>query len=804
MTEDQFKCLILVTGLQSPPDPDIWTRLLRRIEQDPDLTLQRPNASILSISRLMLQWLDIPTSLSLIWYERTCRDWKVNLPQFPVSVNIRIMPGDSQLVIHVKFNGQPLVVDSLGPEHTLGDLKQALFQRTRVLAETQKLLGLRACNNAPVDDSTMLSQLVLKPSTKIMLIGSTQEAIEDVNRIVDTPTDVLDDFEIRDEDIQLCDLPENLEKVARRSKSYKPRKLCEPRIGKHLLVLDVDYTIFDHLTPAENARQLARPYLFEFLKRAYVHYDIAIWSATSMTWILAKLGQLGIIPANAASILRNQTTDVSATSQIPAPDTLQLSNDSQQAPFRISLLLDATDMISVHFSSHGVKEPERLFAVQSNRPHPHIASLVGPCFCSRPGDRFPLTATTRRHVKLSLCADREVWSTRKAEEMEDVKNAGNVCKLFHLIRSTGPRKPLVSEITRDQNGSLICSKVEVWTAGHSTSDSNSAGHMLFQSRILAFNSKVLEQRHIYRQPTILAFLVFKSAFDSVVRSESAKDSLYDGLGALLQQGKSSDIVVVAGDMNFQPERLFAVQSNRPHPHIASLVGPCFCSRPGDRFPLTATTRRHVKLSLCADREVWSTRKAEEMEDVKNAGNVCKLFHLIRSTGPRKPLVSEITRDQNGSLICSKVEVWTAGHSTSDSNSAGHMLFQSRILAFNSKIRPYRDAHVNRTKDRELRGLALYLELIAAREKDFTLLHHNRWEKYVSKYKRTINRNPATENLPSESGRHVSEDSTSLSFMQGVQMGTESTDTADSTDAEMPNTLTTPEVQSSDISKPELP
>ncbi|KER20298.1 hypothetical protein T265_15351, partial [Opisthorchis viverrini] len=34
-------------------------------------------------------------------------------------------------------------------------------------------------------------------------------------------------------------------------------------------------------------------------------------------------------------------------------------------------------------------------------------------------------------------------------------------------------------------------------------------------------------------------------------SESAKDSFYDALGALLQQAKSSDIVVVAGDMNAQ-------------------------------------------------------------------------------------------------------------------------------------------------------------------------------------------------------------------------------------------------------------
>ncbi|KER30701.1 hypothetical protein T265_02938 [Opisthorchis viverrini] len=67
----------------------------------------------------------------------------------------------------------------------------------------------------------------------------------------------------------------------------------------------------------------------------------------------------------------------------------------------------------------------------------------------------------RRQVKLSVRADREAWWTRKVEEMEDAKNAGNVRKLFQLIRSTGPRKPLVSETIRDQNGSLICSKAEL-------------------------------------------------------------------------------------------------------------------------------------------------------------------------------------------------------------------------------------------------------------------------------------------------------------------------------------------------------
>ncbi|GAA52407.1 zinc finger protein AEBP2 [Clonorchis sinensis] len=53
----------------------------------------------------------------------------------------------------------------------------------------------------------------------------------------------------------------------------------------------------------------------------------------------------------------------------------------------------------------------------------------------------------RRQVKLSIHANRKAWWTQKAEEMEDTKNAGNVRQLFHLIRLTGPRKPLVSKLS---------------------------------------------------------------------------------------------------------------------------------------------------------------------------------------------------------------------------------------------------------------------------------------------------------------------------------------------------------------------
>ncbi|GAA55658.1 hypothetical protein CLF_108583 [Clonorchis sinensis] len=72
------------------------------------------------------------------------------------------------------------------------------------------------------------------------------------------------------------------------------------------------------------------------------------------------------------------------------------------------------------------------------------------------GDRFPPGHnhnSTRRiirlQVELRVRSDREAWWTRKAEEMEDAKHAGNVPELFHLTRSAGPRKPLVSEISKN-------------------------------------------------------------------------------------------------------------------------------------------------------------------------------------------------------------------------------------------------------------------------------------------------------------------------------------------------------------------
>ncbi|RVW62147.1 Ubiquitin-like domain-containing CTD phosphatase [Vitis vinifera] len=120
------------------------------------------------------------------------------------------------------------------------------------------------------------------------------------------------------------------------------------REGKKLLVLDIDYTLFDHRSTAENPLELMRPYLHEFLSAVYAEYDIIIWSATSafqlrcllnpfslrgmydaivdlfpicsMKWVELKMGQLGV-----------------------------LNNPN----YKITALLDHLAMITVHSDSRG-------------------------------------------------------------------------------------------------------------------------------------------------------------------------------------------------------------------------------------------------------------------------------------------------------------------------------------------------------------------------------------------------------------------------------------------------------------------
>ncbi|KAI5082550.1 hypothetical protein GOP47_0002293 [Adiantum capillus-veneris] len=208
-----------------------------------------------------------------------------------------------EMTLNVKWVGKEYVV-RVCADDTVGELKRRICELTNVLPKRQKLLNLKM-GSKPADDSVFLSQLSIKPNLKIMMLGTVEDEI--LVEPVDAP-EIVDDFEFEEIDSQ--DI-----------KDREMHTLNPPREGKRLLVLDIDYTLFDHRSSAENPHELMRPYLHEFLTAAYAEYDIIIWSATSMKWVEVKMKELGV--------LNN-------------PD------------YKITALLDHLAMISVQSQSHGV------------------------------------------------------------------------------------------------------------------------------------------------------------------------------------------------------------------------------------------------------------------------------------------------------------------------------------------------------------------------------------------------------------------------------------------------------------------
>lgn len=129
-----------------------------------------------------------------------------------------------------------------------------------------------------------------------MMIGSKEEEIANIDLDPSEIPNVVNDFDIEEDlaEVAIHNREEYLSKIERRIKDYKINVFNEPREGKRLLVLDIDYTLFgkiflalslpsssnifvDHRSTAEHASQLMRPYLHEFLTSAYQKYDIVIW-----------------------------------------------------------------------------------------------------------------------------------------------------------------------------------------------------------------------------------------------------------------------------------------------------------------------------------------------------------------------------------------------------------------------------------------------------------------------------------------------------------------------------------------------
>jgi len=166
------------------------------------------------------------------------------------------------------------------------------MEKTGVRPERQKLLNLKVKGKAATD-SMEIGSLALKPNFKLMMMGSLEETIAESQTVPDNLPEVVNDLDVGEEEVAIQDRELNLEKIEKRVREYEVKVLQESREGKKLLVLDIDYTLFDHRSVAEAGWELMRPFLHEFLEAAYQHYDICIWSATNMRWIEEKMKLLG-------------------------------------------------------------------------------------------------------------------------------------------------------------------------------------------------------------------------------------------------------------------------------------------------------------------------------------------------------------------------------------------------------------------------------------------------------------------------------------------------------------------------------
>jgi len=244
----------------------------------------------------------------------------------------------------IKWSGKEYKLEDVSLQFTVLELKNLIFEKTNVRPERQKLLTLKL-KGKPATDDVKLSALTMKEGMKIMMMGSQEEKLAEVIAPPKEITEntVVDDFDIGEEEIAIEHREEYLAKIQKRVDNYKIEELNAPREGKKLLVLDIDYTLFDHRSSAERGVELMRPFLHEFLTASYEHYDIVIWSATGMKWIKAKMEELGV---------------------------------TKNPAYKLMFMIDSGAMITLHTDRYGIMETKPLGVIWGKYPQYHKNNTI--------------------------------------------------------------------------------------------------------------------------------------------------------------------------------------------------------------------------------------------------------------------------------------------------------------------------------------------------------------------------------------------------------------------------------------------
>jgi ubiquitin-like domain-containing CTD phosphatase 1 len=166
-----------------------------------------------------------------------------------------VVDGREIKLVAKHLGGNEFVV-VLRSNNTVGDLKRKIEEITSVRCERQKLVGLdgSAKKKIKLTDEYTLEQLEIKETHKFTLIGTADKnIIKEAHELEGGMPLVINDLDddsqtTSDEDVSnyaVQDHVKNMIQLKKRIDECEIHLINEPRRGKKLCVIDIDYTIFD-------------------------------------------------------------------------------------------------------------------------------------------------------------------------------------------------------------------------------------------------------------------------------------------------------------------------------------------------------------------------------------------------------------------------------------------------------------------------------------------------------------------------------------------------------------------------------
>lgn len=224
-----------------------------------------------------------------------------------------------KLKVEIKWKSQTFPLILPHPDQlTVGFLKTMVAVLTNVRPARQKLIVARY--KGKLDDVCSVASLGLRDGDRIMLIGNTDDQLATVDQSINQALSVIDDFEDLtiddDQSSHLINDPSVRRKLKKISETFTITFIAQPRPQKRLLVLDLDYTLFDMKTESSDLRSLKRPFTHRMLRMLYPYYEFVVWSQTSWRWLELKLTELGCLtdPEYQIMFVMDKSTMPSVTS----------------------------------------------------------------------------------------------------------------------------------------------------------------------------------------------------------------------------------------------------------------------------------------------------------------------------------------------------------------------------------------------------------------------------------------------------------------------------------------------------------